>query len=428
MTYEQTAAFFKLGLSIDSDRLEVKRAYAKKLRTCSPETNPEEWMLLHDAYEKALSAFDVHNSSSGTGFMINEDGNDEDDDSENDYVSFFQDIEQLSSESEAKNKLGYILVKLSSIMTLKLKHRVKHDGTLIVNGIELQKPQKCLSKRKFRLEIPEYINGYPVTEIGETAFSSCYILREIKIPEGVTKIGRLAFSDCISLESIEFPESLITIDDRAFEGCDSLRSVTLPSGLNEVGEKVFAGCIFLKNVRIPSNIDQIAKKIFSSYKFFSGSVYDIGEGFELVDADNCFERVHSIRETEYVFKDNIAGVELEIIDAGRKRLGLTDSMLAKKILAVSPLIPKKVQIERNLEVYRDMIWCVYSFSLETPVEGTLNFFSGLIVSGSHVLHVSSSSQYIYDDPDVERRRNIFGICRLVKSLRPKNKPYHNSFS
>lgn len=326
MTYEQTVAFFKLGLSIDSGRSEVKHAYAKKLRTCSPETNPEEWMSLHDAYEKALSAFDVHNDSSSADFTIN----DEDDDSEDDYISFFQDIEQLSSESEAKNKLGYILVKLSSIMTLKLKHSVRHDGTLIINGIELQKPQKCLSKRKFRLEIPEYINGYLVTEIGETAFSSCYILREIKIPEGVTKIGRLAFSDCICLESIKFPDSLITIGDRAFEGCDSLRSITLPSGLNEVGEKVFAGCIFLKNVRIPSNIDQIAKKVLSGYKFFSGSVYDIGEGFKLVDADDCFERIHSIRKTEYVFKDNIAGVELEIVDAGRERLGLTDSMLAKK--------------------------------------------------------------------------------------------------
>lgn len=87
---------------------------------------------------------------------------------------------------------------------------------------------------------------------------------------------------------------------------------------------------------------------------------------------------------------------------------------------MSPLIPKKMQIERNLEVCRDMIWCVYSFSLETPVEGTLNFVSGLIVLNSYVLHVSSSSQYIYDDPVVERRRNIFGICHLVKSLRPKN--------
>ena len=419
MTYEQTVAFFKLGLSIDSDRSEVKRAYAKKLRICSPETNPKEWMLLHDAYEKALSAFDVHNVNNSTDVMINEDIY-ECDDSENDYVSFFQDIEQLSSESESKNKLGYTLVKLSSIMTLKLKHRVKHDGTLIINGIELQKPQKCLSKRKFRLEIPEYINGYPVTEIGETAFSSCYILKEIKIPEGVTKIGRLAFSDCVCLEIVEIPDSLITIEDRAFEGCDSLRSITLPSGLNEVGEKVFAGCIFLKNVHIPSSIDDhIAKKVFSSYKFFSGIVYDIGEGFELVDADNCFERVHSIREAEYVFKDSIAGVELEIINAGRERLGLTDSMLAKKILAVSPLIPKNVQIERNLEVYRDLIWCVYSYSLETPVEGALNFFSGLIVFNSYVLHVSSLSQYIYDDPDVERRRNVFGIYHLVKSLRPK---------
>ena len=48
-------------------------------------------MLLHNAYEKASSAFDVNNdSSSDTKSMFYEDDNDEDDDSENDYVSFFQ--------------------------------------------------------------------------------------------------------------------------------------------------------------------------------------------------------------------------------------------------------------------------------------------------------------------------------------------------
>ena len=91
MTYEQTAAFFKLGLNLDSSRSDVKCAYAEKLGTCSLETNPEDWMLLHNAYEKASSAFDVNNdSSSDTKSMFYEDDNDEDDDSENDYVSFFQ--------------------------------------------------------------------------------------------------------------------------------------------------------------------------------------------------------------------------------------------------------------------------------------------------------------------------------------------------
>lgn len=57
-------------------------------------------------------------------------------------------------------------------------------------------------------------NSYSVTGIGNSAFSSCEKLTEIKIPNSVT-----------------------TIDSYAFESCSGITSVTLPDGLKSIGTK-----------------------------------------------------------------------------------------------------------------------------------------------------------------------------------------------
>ncbi len=452
MTYEQIKAFTVLGLPPDAGEMEIKRAYARKLKTCNPETNPEAWMSLHDAYEKALTAskedrsdlfYDEDEYDDKFTNLFETSTNEQEQEQESEYDSFFKDIEELSSESEANYKLGYISIKLSSTITLNLKHSMKPDGTLIITGIEIQKPQKSLSNRTFSLEIPEYINGYPVTEIGTSALSSCHILKEVVISDSVVKIGKFAFFNCICLENVKLPYSLITIDDKAFEDCDSLRRIDIPNGTSRIGDKAFSGCIFLEDVYIPPSVKHIGKDAFDgcvmlnvferegSYKVYSDifasdeiqrkklNIYSIGEGFELIDAGRKFERVHDIRKYAYIFIDERTGVELGIIDDGRKRLGLTDGMLAKKILAGSPMIPKGIYLERNLDVCRGMIWCEYSFDVITPTEGALKFFGGLVVCNSYVLHISSSTQSYIGNSDMERISNLGGISNFVRSLRPK---------
>lgn len=64
------------------------------------------------------------------------------------------------------------------------------------------------------VRIPSAINGKPVTEIGEAAFSSCTILTDLAIPKSITVILNDAFEDCTNLTNVIIPDSVTVISQR----------------------------------------------------------------------------------------------------------------------------------------------------------------------------------------------------------------------
>ena len=113
------------------------------------------------------------------------------------------------------------------------------------------------------VNIPDTINGNPVTSIGQGSFDRCYNLRSITIPSNITSIGDDAFSDCGSLENITFEANsqLQSIGYGAFFKCNNITSITIPSGVTFIGSNAFHGCQFT-NINIPSSVTSIGSDAF----------------------------------------------------------------------------------------------------------------------------------------------------------------------
>ena len=86
------------------------------------------------------------------------------------------------------------------------------------------------------VEIPEMIEGYPVTELAPYTFSASQTvdgriggnrLEEVILPKTVTRVGRYAFYNCEKLRRIEFWNGLADLGAGAFTGCHSVREIGL---------------------------------------------------------------------------------------------------------------------------------------------------------------------------------------------------------
>ena len=172
-----------------------------------------------------------------------------------------------------------------------LEYKVNEDGTsCTITGIGTCELNE--------FSIPEEIDGYSVTIIGERgtyAFYNCSGLTSIEIPNSVTKIGRCAFYNCSGLTSIEIPDSVTSIDSEAFYGCSGLTSIEIPNSVTSLGSGVFWDCSSLTSIEIPDSVTSIGFDLFTgcseltSIKVSSGSIAEnflksqYGDKIEYID-------------------------------------------------------------------------------------------------------------------------------------------------
>ena len=119
----------------------------------------------------------------------------------------------------------------------------------------------CNTSISGELTIPETIEGYPVTDIGEWAFENCTELTNVKIPDSVINIGSGAFQYC-NFTSVAIPDSVANIGGNAFYDCANLKSITIPNGVTSIEDSTFYGCTNLTSIIIPNSVTSISSCAF----------------------------------------------------------------------------------------------------------------------------------------------------------------------
>ena len=141
-------------------------------------------------------------------------------------------------------------------------------------------------KAAFMYEYPNLVsaNLKSVEVIGNSAFTQCYALttvtlpdtlkrietsafvytalENVQIPAGVTYIGSGAFSET-SIQEIVLPEGLLELGDSVFWGCKKLKSAYLPDSITTIGKMVFGYCTALETANIPANLTSMPEAMFN---------------------------------------------------------------------------------------------------------------------------------------------------------------------
>lgn len=114
------------------------------------------------------------------------------------------------------------------------------------------------------LVIPDEVDGYKVTSVGERAFNYKSIVESVTIPYGVNTIGDLAFNNCSDLKNVTIPDSVTYIGTDAFSSSENLESITIPKGVEKIQSRTFWGCSGLKSVIISEGVKSIDSMAFQS--------------------------------------------------------------------------------------------------------------------------------------------------------------------
>ncbi len=97
--------------------------------------------------------------------------------------------------------------------------------------------------------IPDTINDYPVTSIGDDAFFGSG-LTSVSIPDSIISIGDESFNGCMSLTNVAIPNSVTSIGESAFGGCTNLSSITIPNNVTNIGVDAFLYCLSMTNISV----------------------------------------------------------------------------------------------------------------------------------------------------------------------------------
>lgn len=129
--------------------------------------------------------------------------------------------------------------------------------------------------------------GNNVVLIDDSAFSYCYDLHYVNIPESVKVIESYAFTSCTGLNYLKIGSGVEKISDYAFYRCSQFSYLYLPKSVKTIGDFAFEDCSFLDYVYYEGteedfealgvngkNVKLVDAKKFYNYDY-SGGIYEV---------------------------------------------------------------------------------------------------------------------------------------------------------
>ena len=138
------------------------------------------------------------------------------------------------------------------------------DETCILTGAALWQDTETLEAR-----IPSRLGGFPVTRIGNKAFTCMSGLTEVHIPDTVLSISSTAFCGCPDLTRVEMKNSVLSIGDYAFAACPALKDVRLADSIRSIGEYAFWNDSALTHIDLPESLQSLGRKSLYGTKITS---------------------------------------------------------------------------------------------------------------------------------------------------------------
>lgn len=168
-----------------------------------------------------------------------------------------------------------------------------------------------------------------VTSIGNNAFSSCFYLTDISMPDTVTRIGDMAIYACLNLTSLDIsrvktfdagalcnsgltevaiPSGITELPGNLLSSCKKLTKVTLPEGITKIGVTVFGACESLASITLPRTVTSIG-----SYAFHDTAIrtIDIPNGVTEI-GEMAFGQCPNL--TELVIPDSVVKIGRNIVE------------------------------------------------------------------------------------------------------------------
>lgn len=163
------------------------------------------------------------------------------------------------------------------------------------------------------VEIPEYIGGETVTELGKNVFASCPGVVKVTLPASVPVLPEAMLKGNATLHTVIIPEGVTGIGVSTFEDCAMLTSVSIPSTVTSIGANAFKGCELLKEVQLSDHIQEIGTDAFFNSKVFCSLDSDTARMLSRTGG-GFVSSEYPLLKMKYLFVGGEA-VSLEVIDA-----------------------------------------------------------------------------------------------------------------